>query len=69
MSLHVPSSLPPTVLGQTVRVEWLILAEVHNHLNDLTGLEMAMLFYKSYNDSKILEVGALREVKENQACC
>lgn len=69
MSLHVPSSLPPTVLGPTVRVEWLILAEVHNHLNDLTGLEMAMLFYESYNDSKILEVGALWEVKENQACC
>lgn len=64
--VHITGQVSVPSLTQRVITGYWVL---FTHRKENWCLNMMQLFYKSYNDSKILDVGAFQEVEENQACC
>lgn len=64
--VHITGQVSVPSLTQRVTTGCWVL---FTHRKENWCLNMMQLFYKSYNDSKILDVGALQEVEENQTCC
>lgn len=64
--VHITGQVSVPSLTQRVTIGCWVL---FTHRKENWCLNMMQLFYKSYNDSKILDVGALQEVEENQTCC